>query len=394
MKGVLIGLLKFHVIPFLLAIVLTIGTFFIYKTIFPASSKFKTEVIEGKQTSFRNYYSNCVSGNQAELELAGALKNPQTITLFGSSEIGEMRYSPYFFLPDSLGMPTVAFGHAFQQHFSMFCELLAMQKELKGSKICVIISPSWFETEGTNIEAFLEFVRPNFLKSIVHNPSIPLKYKLEIGRFISEYYKEIEHPASYLTYFKKLYQFRQVHGLNTELEKNKAGINKVLYNVETMPFLYAKNSTFDWETRSKLLQKQFVDSIKSNQLFISDAYYLEYLFKDKTYKKGSIDEIPSINNNREFQDFLLLVDLLKRYECDASFIIQPLHPYHYDGLEKLAPIVSEVARTLEKNNFPFLNMYVTDPKKYEPGTLNDIMHLGDYGWMKINRFLFTNYTQK
>lgn len=394
MKNVFIGLLKFHVIPFLLAIVLTIGTFFIYKTIFPALNKFKTEVIEGKQTSFRNYYSNCVSGNQAELELAGALKNPQTITLFGSSEIGEMRYSPYFFLPDSLGMPTVAFGHAFQQHFSMFCELLAMQKELKGSKICIIISPSWFETSGTNIEAFLEFVRPNFLKSIVHNPSIPLEYKLEIGRFISEHYKDIEHPASYLTYFKKLYQFRHVPGLNMELEKNKTGINRVLYNVEKMPFLYAKNSTFDWETRSKFLQKQFVDSIKSNQLFISDAYYLEYLFKDKTYKKGSIDDIPSIENNREFQDFLLLIDVLKKYKCDASFIIQPLHPYHYDGLEKLVPIVSEVEQTLKKNNLPFLNMFVTDPKKYEPGTLNDIMHLGDFGWMQINRFLYTNYSHK
>lgn len=394
MKNVFVGLLKYHAIPLLLAIVLTIGTFFVYKAIFPASSNFKTEVIEGKQTSFRNYYSNCVSGNQAELELAGALKNPQTITLFGSSEIGEMRYSPYFFLPDSLGMPTVAFGHAFQQHFSMFCELLAMQKELKGSKICIIISPSWFETSGTNIEAFLEFVRPNFLKSIVHNPSIPLGYKLEIGRFISEHYKDIENPASYLTYFKKLYQFRHVPGLNKELEKNKAGINKVLYNVETMPSLHAKNSTFDWGTRSKELQKQFVDSIKSNQLFISDAYYLEYLFKDNTYKKGSIDDIPSMENNREFQDFLLLIDLLKKYECDASFIIQPLHPYHYDGLEKLVPIVSEVEQTLKKNNFPFLNLFVTDPKKYEPGTLNDIMHLGDYGWMQINRFLYTNYTHK
>ncbi|TXI84204.1 MAG: hypothetical protein E6Q37_08890 [Crocinitomicaceae bacterium] len=394
MKGVFIGLFKYHVVPVLIAVVLTIATFFAYKALKPTSSAFKTEIIAGNQEASRNYFSNCVAGNQSELELAGALKNPQTITLFGSSEIGEMRYSPYFFLPDSLGIPTVAFGHAFQQHFSMFCELLAMQKELNGSKICIIISPSWFETEGTNIEAFLEFVRPNFLKSIVHNPSIPMQYKQEIGRYVSEHYKDIEHPAAFLTYFKKLHQFKNVPVLNTEMENSKRGITRVVYDVKTKPVVLPKKQSFDWDERSKVLQKQFVDSIRSNQIYVNDAYYLEYLFKDKHYKKGSIDPIPDATDCREFQDFLLLVDVLKRYNCDASFVIQPLHPYHYEGLDKLAPIVEDVTKVLQKNNFPYLNLFVTDPHKYEPGTLNDIMHLGDYGWMQINRFLYTNYARK
>ena len=32
-------------------------------------------------------------------------------------------------------------------------------------------------------------------------------------------------------------------------------------------------------------------------------------------------------------------------------------------------------------------MTVTDSTRYELGTLQDIMHLGDMGWMRINKFI-------
>ena len=36
-------------------------------------------------------------------------------------------------------------------------------------------------------------------------------------------------------------------------------------------------------------------------------------------------------------------------------------------------------------------MFVTKKQDYEPGTLNDIMHIGDYGWMRVNEFLVKTY---
>jgi len=36
-------------------------------------------------------------------------------------------------------------------------------------------------------------------------------------------------------------------------------------------------------------------------------------------------------------------------------------------------------------------MYAPTKEAYDPGVLKDVMHLGDYGWMKINYFLDSLY---
>ena len=48
----------------------------------------------------------------------------------------------------------------------------------------------------------------------------------------------------------------------------------------------------------------------------------------------------------------------------------------------------------DKNDVPYLNMFTADSKDYIPGTLDDIMHTGDLGWMKINKFLVDTYGEK
>jgi poly-D-alanine transfer protein DltD len=48
---------------------------------------------------------------------------------------------------------------------------------------------------------------------------------------------------------------------------------------------------------------------------------------------------------------------------------------------------------LDENEIPYLNMYVDNKVAYEPGLLNDIMHFGDLGWMKINNFLNNLYNE-
>jgi poly-D-alanine transfer protein DltD len=38
-------------------------------------------------------------------------------------------------------------------------------------------------------------------------------------------------------------------------------------------------------------------------------------------------------------------------------------------------------------------MYVSDTASYDKGTLMDVMHLGDYGWMQINEFLVEQFLE-
>lgn len=391
MKKWIGNLFTFHFVPIIFGVLLTVACLYFFDKRLN-EKEIKTELITGTQKMLRGANANCIGGIQPEIELAGSLQNPASITIFGSSELGVFPYSPYFFLPDSLQIPTVAFGHAHHQSFAMFCELLAMQKQLKNTKICILISPGWFETKGTNIEAFLEFVRPNFLKSIVHNNKIPESYKMEIGRYISKNINLIEEPNSTILYFEKLYKTKSFSLFNGIVKKLNGG-DQITYSVTTAKNTLANPISVDWKTCRNRIQKGFIASVKTNKMYISDEYYTKYLLdENKSYKRGSTN-IFDVSTNRELADLKLLVELLKRYKCDASFVIQPLNPYHYDGLENFNEIIPSVVEIIKQNDFPYMNMFVTKKEDYEPGTLTDVMHLGDYGWMKINEFLVNTYTK-
>ena len=83
--------------------------------------------------------------------------------------------------------------------------------------------------------------------------------------------------------------------------------------------------------------------------------------------------------------------MLKKNNCKASFIFQPLNNHHYVGIEKFQPLKQEILTILKKNQFPILDMFALTKKEFEPGVLNDIMHTGDYGWTKINQFMYNTY---
>lgn len=390
MKGFLAGIFKFHFIPFLIATVISVGCIALFIQYKPVDGNPPQRIISGKQTMLRGLLSNCVGSEQSEIELAGALKNKSVLTIFGSSELSDLKYSSYFFLPDSLHMPTVAFGHAFHQNLSISCELLAMSTFAKRSKICIILSPGWFETEGTNIEAFLEFVRPNFLRSIIHNDSIPIKFKLEIGRFLSENYRDIATPSESINYLRDLYLCQNIPFFSEALKPSKRGIEAIRYEVQTVSVPEHTISEIDWDLKGKQLQEAFIESIKTNTCYVNDDYFKTYLLKNGVFKKSKISALKE-EDNPEFKNFRMLVEILKMYDCDASFIIQPLNPYVYDDLNKFDKTISKIERVLKENNFSYLNLFVDNVSKYEPGILNDIMHPGDYGWMKINQFLYQKY---
>jgi D-alanine transfer protein len=393
MKQVFLKFLKFHFIPIILGIFFSILILYLFN-IKLVAKKSSSNLVKGQQLMLRGVNSNFELGNQTEIEFCGSLMNPNYITLMGSSEFGELAYSPYYFLSDSLNTPVIGFGHAHHQSFAMFCELLAMQRNLNNSKICIIISPGWFEEDGTNIEAFLEFVRPNFLKSIIRNKNVPNKYKLEIGKYISENFNLIENPSQSVLYFKKLYFTHQFPYLGSIINKLNSDIEDVKYKVELTKNTLPSSSNINLKTTKKRLKTQFISSITSNKKYIVDDYYINYLVdKKRGYRRGNTHVLKT-STNREFADFKLLVELLKKYNCQASFIIQPLNAYHYKDLDNFNETLDSVKKYINKNDFTYLDMFVSDPKKYDPGVLNDIMHLGDYGWMKINEFILKTYNIK
>jgi len=236
-----LNFIKYHIFPifFSFLLIYIIGIFIL------DSKPNKIDYIKGNQGETPRIQANYSNGSQGELNFVGSLQNKNDICFLGSSEFGNpaIKLYPYDFLKDSLNMRVFAYGHAHHQCFSIYCQLLANQKELKNANICVILSPSWFITEGTNIEAFIEFVPESYLKRIIHNPSVSKEDKLKVGEFIYNHFDLINEPTLSLTYLSNLYKYRNYPFFEKWLNLYKSKISDVKYDIRYTSESYS-NSNF------------------------------------------------------------------------------------------------------------------------------------------------------
>lgn len=386
--------IQFHALAIALAIILSMCIVDVFFE-FYGKQNFKTKLITGNQTLSRGTQANYENGIQAEVEWISALKNKENIILLGSSELGTFPRSSYLELPDSLNIPCIGFGHAFHQSFSMACQALAGREYLKDAKICVIFSPGWLETEGTNVEAFLEFVPTNFLRKILHDDKISNTFKNKIGEYIYRNDDLIENPNQVLKLYKNAYLKKDIPFLKEKFEQFKNNISSVSYKVKPLvPKLSKKSLPLDYKKQMQSTKDKFIKSVKTNKIFVSDEYFTEYVLDKKTGKivNGNVSKMDYLKS-QEMKDFLMLIQILKYYQADVSIIIQPLNNYHYSGIENLNPAIQSIEKELKSKKIPYLNLFAYSKAQFEPAVLNDIMHLGNYGWMKVNHFLVEKYAQ-
>lgn len=385
----------FHLLPFSIALFLAIAVVLLFQLEQQAQEK----TVEGRQGKTNGWYANLSEGDQAEIDYLASIKSDEQLTVFGSSEFSNSPYCPYHFLTDSFGIQTLGIGHAYHQNFSILIELLAADQFLNGANITVVLSLSWFETDGTNPSAFIEFAKPNFLKTIMHNTEVPIIYKSYIGKYIYQHEGEILGITNDMLAFRDIYLKNE----GNFLQKGKANLREYLnrfapiFEVNFIPEPVNRNMVkryVDYTLLASELQSQFESEVTNNNLYVQNDYYEKYLLdKNGNERIGSIDKIDLLDNE-EWEDFKLLVAYLKAKKSKVSFIIQPSNPYYYPNLDRYNELIDSITYRLDQNQIPYLNMHVNTKEDYEPGVLKDVMHLGSYGWMKINMFLEKQYHEE
>lgn len=362
-------------------------------------SSYRSETVSGTSSPYKGVQHNYGNGEQSELNFMASLWRKEQITLLGSSEFNESTYAPYHFLPDSVGIAAVGFGHAAHQCFSMYCELLAADTYLTDSKVCILLSPGWFNTEGTNPEAFLEFVTPNFLEQIYLSNTLSAAEKESVGHYIYTHAQEFSGLTVTMqnlhTLYAKSVNISPVYALqeflNDKLSISYYSSQLTTYQVKENKI--RKKEIPDLRSIEKRLKQAAMESFSNNPYFVDSAYFSQYLKQENgTFRQGNVAPV-NLKTNQEYKDFKKLLTLLKNRKVDASFIIQPLNTYYYKNSGELDPLIAELNQDIEKAGFPCLNMFTSDKKQYEPGILRDVMHLGDLGWMKVNAFLINTYTK-
>jgi poly-D-alanine transfer protein DltD len=143
---------------------------------------------------------------------------------------------------------------------------------------------------------------------------------------------------------------------------------------------------FNWDSIYTASKTAVMKKSTNNNMGIADDYYSEYI----NGKTGNMQPV-SPQFNQELEDFMMLVKLLKEKQANASFIISPLNPFYYKNLQTMTTTIQIIANEIRANNFPYLNLFETDTLQYEKPILHDVMHMSDYGWYKVDRFMIDTY---
>lgn len=375
----------------LIALIIALGLTAVLLLLIPNSGTRNSKRIVRTYTKplHSTWLNNCSDDSTATLQLAQFLQHKELV-LFGSSEFTESPEMPFIFLPKR-GIPTLAMGHAYHQCFSMACELLGMQEYLKDSKLCIILSPTWFATDGTNTQAFLEFVPREILVRILLNPSISEPFKQKIGAFIERKKSELSNPNSVIKCFSNRNKWGNIPLINRSLNMTENQLTYPEYQLKKTSIVEHKKPFIDFKKWKLHVQDSFIKANTTNPYYISDAYYTQYVVKDGKFNPAEVSTEFISEKNQELQDFIFLLQVLKKYEVKASFVLQNLHPQGYKNSAVLNDILTKVVQKTKSAGFPILNLYSPKKEDYQPGILRDIMHMGPIGWIYTNQFILNTY---
>ncbi|OPZ99414.1 MAG: hypothetical protein BWY70_00972 [Bacteroidetes bacterium ADurb.Bin408] len=148
-----------------------------------------------------------------------------------------------------------------------------------------------------------------------------------------------------------------------------------------------------WDTMLQKGRDSVLARATNNSMGINNEYYNAHI-KGKNGRIKAVD----FEHNTELKDFRMLMKLIRAYEVDAYFVMQPLNPHYYTNLKDLNPVIDEVRKEIKggrgERAYDCADFFVTDTARYDKALLTDVMHFSEYGWHLVNRAVMNHYALK
>lgn len=314
----------------------------------------------------------------------------KAVVLFGSSELtGDVETMPYKFIPRQLGIPTLGYGHAHFQSLGIFGLLNATKESLNHkSKVVVLISPGWFTEGGMPSQAFLEHMQPELLVKAYSDPKARAVFQGYIGKHVNEFESPNEYikaflPQSKIKAIKRFSMMKYQESVNDIYLKKVGLLNMNEKSVE-------KIFSINWSSMENNAKNIELSKMTNNKLYVRDDYYTKYLKDNYPYGGASYFK-EDVTVSPEYSHLKELIDLLKSKNTRALFVMQCVNPYVYKDSSKAKVISLRVRKMVIDSGMKF---YDLSDFEYQPGILRDTMHLGELGFLKIDKEILEYYLEK
>ena len=343
-----------------------------------------------------NYYAKPLQDSlQRTISLQNDLESGK-IVLFGSSELvfyPNQKFLPQNYFNNDLKLPLRVQGNEGQQSFAIMSQLAACDNELvrDNAKVVVLLSPSWFTgsyDNGLKMPKFLEYMYPGMMNKLYFQSESDDKYKLLISDYIKKNIAQIKEPN--FIYKDSFYDLKSDYLDNKFKQIIIENFDSKDNNPKNIDY---KNPNLDYESL-KLEAKSITIPPKNNNYGINDEYYDRYIVKQikKDNFPFGVIVSPDINQNQEYNDFLVLLEYLETYKIKALFVMQDLHPYAFaNNREEANKLMQIIKSKVLEHNFEYLDMWSNKKEDYEIGTLTDIVHMGELGWVRINQAIINHF---
>ncbi|PRM90866.1 DltD [Aliarcobacter cryaerophilus] len=336
-----------------------------------------------------DYYFTYLDSLKKTVELQSDLESGK-IVLFGSSELvvyPNQKFLPQNFFNNDLKIPLRVQGNEGHQSFVILSQLAAFdnKKVRQNAKVVVMLSPSWFtgsSDNGLTMAKFLEYMNLGMMNKLYFEGQTQDKYKFLISDYIQNNISYIKDPTFiYETTFKEIKE----EYINNKIKK---------FIIEKFDEKYVKSQDISYIKQDlnfdnlKNEAKNIETSSSNNNFGIQNEYYSKYI-EPQIAKNNFPFEIvipSSLEKNEEYQDFLDLLDFLDSYKIKPLFIMQDLHPDIFIKNRENANLLMETIKSkVLEHNFEYMDMWTYKKEDYEIGTLTDIVHFGELGWVKANQ---------
>ncbi|WP_268576774.1 D-alanyl-lipoteichoic acid biosynthesis protein DltD, partial [Escherichia coli] len=118
-----------------------------------------------------------------------------------------------------------------------------------------------------------------------------------------------------------------------------------------------------------------------NRYAVRDDFFDKYLQTVAAGGKTAFQPQP-LTGKDELRELEALMRLLRNHGVNALFVMQPLHPMVFRDLDRFTPVQRQVEALCARYAMACMDMY---DAPYEIGTLRDVQHLGELGWLRVNQ---------
>ncbi|MFJ5712956.1 D-alanyl-lipoteichoic acid biosynthesis protein DltD [Neobacillus sp. NPDC093127] len=333
------------------------------------------------------------------------LENKQFLPIYGSSELARLdRFHPAnYFKETGEDFTPFLVGRGGTESLIHFLNFSEHTDQLKGKKIVFVLSPQWFQPNGTDESHFA----PNYSSlqgyDFAFNKNInPAVKKMAIKRLLT--FSPIKNDPMLSIMF-------QAEITNDPWTKRGAAIVRpfacAYRNLMVKKDLYytlAGGSTrnreinpqvnnMSWEQLAAQAEQVGKSKSTNNPFYVSNYQYnkIKKMVPSLKDKKGKA----SYGKSPEYDDFQLVLDLLKESGAQPLFISVPVNGswYDYTGFPKEGRTLyyERIKKQIESEGFQIADF---SDHEYDPYFMKDTIHIGWKGWVYADKAIKEFYEGK